>query len=97
MEILCTFYWIYIMVKKYPIGTKIIYKPLDVRFTSAKALEDIGEQGTVVGEASMGNVMIFLPGSTKKKNRQGYTWNTRWENIKPIGQQQLLFNFMYRE
>lgn len=76
--------------RKYPIGTKIIYKP-NTTSVNSEARKDIGKQGTVI--ANLGNqVKIHLP-TSEKRNK---TWQTSWKNIKPIlvKNQQLLFSFM---
>lgn len=79
------------MTKKYPIGTKI-------RFLWK--VDDTGKFGTIVGFHRGGDPVIFLP--TSENVRQGYfngskfTWKCKWHEIEPIGQQQLLFDFMYK-
>ena len=83
-------YWNYkIMKYKYPVGTK-------VRFLYTA--QDTGKIGTIVGFRSGGQPVIFLP--TSKSIRRSlfkgveFTWRCEWNQIEPIGQQQLLFEFM---
>lgn len=79
--------------KKYPIGTKIRFIANEDMCYQAK--KDDGKVGKVVGETPYGTVQIFLPDSVKGYNAR-CTWNTKWENIKPLAlkNQQLLFAFM---
>lgn len=79
--------------KKYPIGTAVIFIANEDMCYQAK--QDDGKRGRVIGETSDGKAMICLPDSVKKWGTE-YTWNTNWDNIKPLltKNQQLLFAFM---
>lgn len=79
--------------KKYPIGTKIIF--IAHAGMCHQARQDDGKKGRIIGETSAGRVKIFLPDSVKNWGTE-YTWNTGWDDIKPISVkgQQLLFAFM---
>ena len=79
--------------KKYPVGTTIVFIANSSMCCQAK--QDDGKKGKVIGETTDGKAMICLPDSVKKWGTE-YTWNTDWDNIKPVitKGQQLLFSFM---
>ncbi len=83
------------MNKKYPIGTKIIYKPTSS--VCCTALQDIDKQGRIVGYG-FNKVEIHLPGSRNNfhpsKGEKEITWRCRWEHIQLVKNQQLEFAFM---
>ena len=88
MDTLYAFYWNYIMIKKYPIGTKI-------RFLYDNY--DKGKWGTIVG-ISKGHPLVVISeasGGTAKYGGIECNWKCLWEHIEPIGHRQLLFDFMY--
>ncbi len=76
--------------KTYPIGTLIKF---------LWEVEDTGKIGRIVGFRDSGEPVIFLPTSpnTRRELYKGaeYTWKCQWREIEPVGQQQLLFEFMY--
>lgn len=84
--------------KKYPVGTKIIFiaKPS----YDKTARDDDGKIGTVMYDHDV-MVDIFIPGSKNNKFTSGrtpkVTWHVSWEDIKPLKNQQLLFDFAYEE
>jgi len=83
------------MSKAYPIGTKVkfIHKTLDTN-----------KIGTIVGLRYDGRPIVFLPTAKKHLEENRYpmldngtkfTWKCSWDEIELMGQQQLLFDFMY--
>ncbi len=83
------------MVKKYPIGTKIRF--IANNGMCSQARQDDGKVGVVTGETLYGNAEIYLLDSVKESGYdKEHTWNTGWENIKPliVKGQQLEFEFM---
>ncbi len=76
---------------KYPIGTKI-------RFLWA--VWDTNKVGTIVDIDKHDNTpIIHLPTGVKKhylEDGRVYTWRCGWNEIELVGQQQLLFDFMYK-
>jgi len=82
--------------KNYPIGTKIRF--INHRF-------DTNKTGLIVGYWGNGTKpAVFLPTAEKhtKDNRYPilfngtkFTWKCGWDEIEPVGEQQLEFSFMY--
>lgn len=81
--------------KTYPVGTKVIFiaKPSYDRI----ARDDSGKTATITC-INCGSISIFIPGSKNNHYTAGRnprrTWTVPWEDIKPLKNQQLLFNFM---
>ena len=88
-------YWNYNMIKKYPIGTKIIFTAKLCYNEGAK--DDSGKIGTVMCDHDT-MVDIFIPDSKNNKYTYGrvpkVTWHVPWDTIKLVKGQQLLFDFM---
>lgn len=83
------------MTKKYPIGTKI-------RFIHSSL--DTNKIGTIVRINKDGRLSVYLPMADKHIKEDyhptlddgtKFTWHCSWHEIELIGQQQLLFEFMY--
>ena len=83
------------ITKKYPIRTKIkfLYR-----------YQDTNKIGIIVGFRSDNRPIIFLPTARKHiednhyptlSNGTKFTWKCNWDEVEPIGEQQLEFSFMY--
>lgn len=86
--------WNHIMIKKYPIGTKIRY----IGEGNIRGWWERGWTGTIVGIVG-GSPLIFLPQSTFESEYSTAickaTVQTSWSNIELARPQQLMFDFMY--
>ena len=86
--------------KECPIGTKIIFKPMQTK--REIVLRDYGKVGRLVGvmeDWGESRPLIVLKGSTHisyaSSSKLFVTWRTSWRNIELVKKnQQLLFAFM---
>ena len=83
------------MIKKYPIGMKVKYSPVNVFAINDWAKADVGKTGTIVGYSNSGKLArVELQDSEMMKHNWGCGFvSIEIDSIKPISQ--LLFDFMY--
>jgi len=85
------------IVKRYPIGTKVIFtaKP----FYCKEAREDSGKIGIIISSNVRAGIFIYdskrndMP-IVRNISGEDITWRVPWSDIKPLKNYQMLFNFM---